>query len=81
MKPITKAVTVPLLVLSLVGLSATAGFSGPREDILSALKAEAGGATFSAERGKSLFMGKHSGGKPDTPSCTTCHTNDPHKTG
>lgn len=38
-------------------------------------------AGFSAERGKALFQGKHTGGKPDTPSCTTCHTKDLTKTG
>jgi cytochrome c peroxidase len=33
------------------------------------------------EAGKTLFLGTHTGGKPDTPSCTTCHTMDPKKTG
>jgi hypothetical protein len=36
---------------------------------------------FSAERGEHLFRTKFSTGKPDTPSCTTCHTTDPKKTG
>jgi hypothetical protein len=36
---------------------------------------------FSAERGEHLFRTKFSTGKPDTPSCTTCHTTDPRKTG
>ncbi len=36
---------------------------------------------FSAERGKSLFLQRNEGGKPDTPSCTSCHTKSPHKTG
>ena len=36
---------------------------------------------FSAERGGAFFAAKHSGGKPATPSCTTCHTDSPHKTG
>jgi len=31
-------------------------------------------SSFSAARGKTLFMGTHTGGKPATPSCTTCHT-------
>ena len=38
-------------------------------------------SSFSAERGKALFMGTHTGGKPATPSCTTCHTKDPNATG
>ena len=36
---------------------------------------------FSAERGEHLFRTEFSTGKPDTPSCTTCHTKDPRKTG
>ncbi len=33
------------------------------------------------DAGKALFLGNHTGGKPATPSCTTCHTNDPTKAG
>jgi hypothetical protein len=36
---------------------------------------------FSAERGEHLFRTNFTTGKPDTPSCTTCHTTDPRKTG
>jgi len=36
---------------------------------------------FSAERGKTLFTSKFPGGKAETPSCTTCHTDDPKKMG
>jgi hypothetical protein len=36
---------------------------------------------FSAERGEHLFRTRFSTGKPDTPSCTTCHTADPTKPG
>jgi hypothetical protein len=36
---------------------------------------------FSAERGEHLFRTNFSTGKPDTPSCTTCHTTDPRKAG
>ena len=39
------------------------------------------GTTTSADRGKALFLADHSGGKPDTPSCTTCHTTDPRSIG
>ncbi len=35
----------------------------------------------SAERGRAFFMGKHTGGKADSPSCTSCHTADLTKTG
>jgi len=36
---------------------------------------------FSAERGEHLFRTKFASGKSETPSCTTCHTEDPRKTG
>lgn len=41
----------------------------------------AAGAKGSAERGGALFTSTHSGGKPDTPSCLTCHTSNLHGTG
>ena len=49
----------------------------PRQAILDDYAKEAGGATFSVERGKAFFEATHTGGKPDTPSCTTCHL--PHQ--
>lgn len=36
---------------------------------------------FSAKRGESLFRTKHVGGKPKTPTCTSCHTKSPSSTG
>ena len=33
--------------------------------------------SFSAERGAQFWQAQHTGGKPDIPSCTTCHTKDP----
>jgi cytochrome c peroxidase len=36
---------------------------------------------FSADRGKAFFYAKHTGGKPDSPSCTSCHTTDLTKPG
>jgi mono/diheme cytochrome c family protein len=38
-------------------------------------------APFSAERGKALFHSHFAGGKPETPSCATCHTDDPKNHG
>jgi len=43
--------------------------------ILKSYEAEAGAAG-SVARGQDLFMSQHTGGKPDTPSCTTCHTSN-----
>lgn len=36
---------------------------------------------FSAEKGKVFFLKKHSGGKPNTPSCSSCHNKDPKRSG
>jgi len=36
---------------------------------------------FSAERGRILFTSRPATGKPDTPSCTSCHTKDPRAVG
>jgi hypothetical protein len=36
---------------------------------------------FSAERGRAFFQGTHTGGKADSPSCTSCHTSDLTKSG
>ncbi len=34
----------------------------------------AAGQKGSPERGRVLFTSRHTGGKPETPSCITCHT-------
>jgi len=36
---------------------------------------------FDSDRGKELYLKKFSTGKIDTPSCTSCHTNDPTQVG
>ncbi|MFD2174815.1 DUF1924 domain-containing protein [Rhodobacter lacus] len=41
----------------------------------------AAGAKADAGAGRDLFLANHTGGKPDTPSCTTCHGTDPQKAG
>ncbi len=38
-------------------------------------------AGFDPIRGKDLYFNEFSGGKKDTPSCTSCHTNNPTQTG
>ena len=43
--------------------------------------ADAAFTDFSASRGQTLFQGQHTGGKADTPSCTSCHTTDLKKSG
>lgn len=36
---------------------------------------------FSAARGQSLFSANHNSGKPETPSCTSCHSANPLSSG
>lgn len=38
-------------------------------------------AGFSAERGEAFFHAVQTGGKADTPSCTTCHSEKPQDMG
>lgn len=73
MKPTTiGAATGIAFILALAGIASAAG----GRDTIIASYASAAGEPLSAERGKVLFMGTHSSGKPDTPSCITCHTNN-----
>ena len=53
-----------------------AALAGPREDLLAQYAAAAKTTGFSAARGQVLHTQNFSGGKPDTPSCTTCHGKD-----
>jgi len=46
-----------------------------------ALPALAAPSTGEVARGRTLHEQKSTGGKPDTPSCTTCHGNDPRAPG
>lgn len=36
---------------------------------------------FDSDRGEELYLKEFSTGKVDTPSCTSCHTNDPKQVG
>jgi hypothetical protein len=77
-------ITASVLTLSLT--LATTCFAGPREDLLARYAAEAKAADsafagFSAARGEALHLKKFAGGKPDTPSCTSCHGSDPRSAG
>ena len=81
-------IVLSLLVGLGIAVAAVAGASANpgRDAILAALAAEAKKADpafagFSAERGQAFWTATHPGGKPDTPSCTTCHTVDPTKAG
>jgi hypothetical protein len=66
--------------------SVTALADPARDAIVAALseeakKQDAGFTGFSAERGQAFWMATHPGGKPDTPSCTSCHGPDPTQAG
>lgn len=82
-----KTSLIPLLSATLLGLFVAAPtLAGPREVQLDKYAAEARAANpafagFSAVRGKALHNNPQTGGKADTPSCTTCHRSDPRSTG
>ncbi len=66
------------VILAMVSVAALA--NPARQAILDGYASKAGGSP-SAERGKAFFLAVHSGGKPDTASCSACHTKDPRAGG
>ena len=80
MKTILLSCLLTLLAIPLTTVAA------PRDDILNQYAAAAKAASpvfsgFSAKRGETLHLSKFNGGKPDTPSCTTCHGDSPRSAG
>lgn len=79
--------SLPVLAGLVLALIAAVAVADPgRDAILATLAAEAKQADpafagFSAAKGQVFWDASHTGGKPDTPSCTTCHTADPTKAG
>lgn len=74
------------LAIALSTTLAAAANAGTREQLIDRYGTEARAADaafggFSATRGETLHRGRHSGGKPDTPSCTTCHADNPRNAG
>jgi hypothetical protein len=74
------------LLLAAVATIGAAQADPLRDQILAALLAEAsqadpGFAGFSAERGAAFYAATRSGGKPDTPSCASCHGATPREQG
>jgi hypothetical protein len=75
-------ISVIVLVCALVPAAAGESPKSLLDFYASEAKAsDPGFSGFSAERGEHLFRTNFSTGKPDTPTCTTCHTTDPRKTG
>ena len=75
---------ISIIVLASTLAPATAGESAQSLLDFYANEAKAsdpGFSRFSTERGEHLFRTNFSTSKPDTPSCTTCHTRDATKTG
>ncbi len=76
-----------LIIISILAFfPAMAANAGSREDIIAQLEtlAKADDANFSgfdAKRGEKLFSAKFSTGKPETPSCTSCHSTSPKNAG
>jgi cytochrome c peroxidase len=68
-------------------LAASPAFAqSPRQALMAELAAAAKAenpafAGFSSERGKALYMTPNSGGKPETPSCSACHSDKPNAEG
>jgi hypothetical protein len=67
-------------------LVTSTAMAGPREDLLAQYATSAKAAApsfsgFSASRGKTFHTQAFAGGKTDTPSCTSCHGNDPRTSG
>ena len=68
---------IRMALLSAMALATTAQAT-PRDDVLAGYATQARAddaafAGFSAARGEALHRERHSGGKPDSPSCTSCH--------
>ncbi len=82
----TRSRSLPLFLLLLLLASVPASAESPRERVVADLAAQAraadpGFAGFSAARGAAFYKARPGGGKPDTPSCDTCHGATPQTPG
>ena len=77
---------LPFIAIAVL-LAVPAAFAdSARDAIVAALAAQAKAQDpaftgFSAERGAAFWNADHTGGNPDLPSCTSCHTKDPTAAG
>lgn len=81
-----KIATLTTLATIFILPFSSAAMAGPRDDLLAGYASAAAAANpvpggFDATRGKALHEGRFTGGKPDTPSCTSCHGPDTRKSG
>lgn len=82
---LVKALSRIFIVIS-GAIIASAVQAGPREELLDryareAKASEAAFSAFSSRSGEALHIARHATGKPDTPSCTACHGDDPRRPG
>lgn len=75
---------VPLRLASVASLAlmlSQPSLAGPREDLLAQYATTAKVSSFSAARGQALHTHTFSGGKAETPACTSCHGKDARSAG
>lgn len=77
MRKMTFLVAAGLLTLSATSFAAPAA----QQAILDAYAKQAGVQSFDPAAGKAFFEGTHTGGHPETTSCSNCHTKDPRNEG
>lgn len=70
-----------LLAAATVAVAATPAQQALYSKQVAAAKAADAAFVPSSERGKAFFLGRHTGGKVDSPSCTSCHTSNLGKVG
>lgn len=80
-----RTMILPIIALAAFAAPMTVAEASPaeaRKQIITGYGDAARAATpgftgFAAARGERLFLARPATGKPDTPSCTSCHTADP----
>ncbi len=81
-RSITAVVISALLLVSGTAMAASDARARILADYLAAAKQQDSNFSgFSATRGEAFYHAKHTGGKKATPSCTSCHTDNPRKAG
>ncbi len=81
MKTLKRTVIMTTTAILLGGISSSIVVANSaRNGIIKGFATEAG-TSLSLERGKALFEAKPGSGKPETPSCTTCHGTSPLNAG
>lgn len=79
---LTRSMTAIAVVAILTLQSVDPASANERQQIVEKITNEAKAldqtfSGFSADRGRILFLSSPATGKPDTPSCTSCHTTNP----